>query len=97
LSHRVFGFRSLAAGLSLAARLSLAAGLGLTTAALAAAPSRDGPERPIHITRTHQPVGTPHKASSFAPHPGSKRKVYGAPIQGPILSHTKPKKPPKPR
>ena len=36
------------------------------------------------------PGGT--KPSSFAPHPGSKRRVYGAPIQGSIFnSQPKPK------
>jgi len=52
-----------------------------------------GPTR--NITRTHQPAGTPHKVSSFAPHP-TKQRVYGAPIQSPILTKTEPKKtPPK--
>ncbi len=41
---------------------------------------------PRTYTATHQPDGKPAKASSFAPHPGgSKRHVYGAPIQSPIL------------
>ena len=43
------------------------------------------------VSSAHQPVGTPHKASSFAPHP-TKRRVFGAPIQPPIVS---PPKPPK--
>jgi len=81
--------------IGLAGCVGLAVSVGLAAAASAAGP-RDGPERPKVITRTHQPVGTPHKASSFAPHPGSKRKVYGAPIQAPILTHAKAKKPRKP-
>lgn len=39
----------------------------------------------------HQPVGTPHKASSLAPHHTGK-KNFGAPIQAPILKHTAPPK-----
>jgi hypothetical protein len=38
---------------------------------------------PRVYTGVHPPAGT--KPSSFAPHPGSKRRVYGAPIQGPIF------------
>jgi hypothetical protein len=39
---------------------------------------------PRVYTGVHPPGGT--KPSSFAPHPGgSKRRVYGAPIQGPIF------------
>jgi hypothetical protein len=39
---------------------------------------------PKVVSRAHQPAGTPHKASSFAPHP-TKRRVFGAPIQAPIV------------
>jgi hypothetical protein len=46
---------------------------------------------PKVLSKTHQPVGTPHKASSFAPHP-TKRRVFGAPIQAPIVSSAAPKK-----
>ena len=48
---------------------------------------------PRVYTGVHPPAGT--KPSSFAPHPGaSKRRVYGAPIQGPIFKmQPKPKKP----
>jgi hypothetical protein len=43
-------------------------------------------------TETHQPSGKPTKASSFAPYPGgSKRHVYGAPIQSPIFKRGKSK------
>jgi hypothetical protein len=46
---------------------------------------RVGPSRPAKvISKAHQPVGTPHKVSSFAPHP-TKRRVFGAPIQPPIV------------
>jgi hypothetical protein len=39
---------------------------------------------PRVYTGVHPPAGT--KPSSFAPHPGgSKRRVYGAPIQGQIF------------
>ena len=39
---------------------------------------------PRVYTGVHPPAGT--KPSSFAPHPGgTKRRVYGAPIQGPIF------------
>jgi hypothetical protein len=47
---------------------------------------------PKVVSRAHQPVGTPHKVSSFAPHP-TKRRVFGAPIQPPIVSQVPP--PPK--
>ena len=44
---------------------------------------------PRVYTGVHPPAGT--KPSSFAPRPGgSKRRVYGAPIQGPIFK-TQPK------
>ena len=44
------------------------------------------PGSPRSYSATHQPSGKPTKASSFAPHSGgSKRHVYGAPIQAPIL------------
>ena len=47
---------------------------------------------PRIISRTRQPVGTPHAASSFAPHPNHQR-VFGAPIQPPIMHSAAPKKP----
>ena len=47
---------------------------------------------PRVYTGVHPPAGT--KPSSFAPHPGSKRRVYGAPIQGPIFK-MQPKSKPK--
>ena len=43
------------------------------------------------VSKAHQPVGTPHKASSFAPRP-TKRRVFGDPIQPPIVSSVPPKK-----
>jgi hypothetical protein len=58
-------------------------------------PPRDGPERPT-AKLAKQPVGTPHASSSFAPHARQKRRVYGDPIQRPIVTYVKPKKPVKP-
>jgi hypothetical protein len=49
---------------------------------------------PKVVSRAHQPVGTPHKVSSFAPHP-TKRRVFGAPIQPPIVSQVPPPPPKK--
>jgi len=51
---------------------------------------------PKVVSKARQPVGTPHKVSSFAPHP-TKRRVFGAPIQAPILSHVPPPKKPAPK
>jgi hypothetical protein len=57
---------------------------------------RAGPT-PKVVSKVHHPIGTPHKASSFAPHP-TKRRVFGAPIQPPIVHNvTPPKKKPEPR
>lgn len=36
------------------------------------------------VSKVRQPVGTPHKVSSFAPRHTNKR-VYGDPIQAPIM------------
>lgn len=47
---------------------------------------------PRVVSKRQQPVGTPHKASSFAPHP-TKRRVFGDPIPPPIVRHVAPKKP----
>ena len=48
---------------------------------------RAGPTPPSKVvSKTHQPVGTPHKASSFAPHP-TTRRVFGDPIQPPIVNN----------
>ena len=53
---------------------------------------RAGPTKPSKtVSKVRQPVGTPHKASSFAPHPTGKR-VYGAPIQAPIVHNPPPPK-----
>ena len=51
---------------------------------------------PRVIAKSHQPVGTPHKASSFAPHP-TKRRVFGDPIQAPIMHSAPAPKKPAPR
>jgi hypothetical protein len=46
-------------------------------------------QSPKVVSKVHHPVGTPHKASSFAPHP-TKRRVFGAPIQAPIVTNVTP-------
>lgn len=58
-----------------------------------------GPTPPSKVvSKSRQPVGTPHKASSYAPHPTSRR-VFGDPIQPPIVNNNAPapkkKSPPK--
>jgi hypothetical protein len=45
---------------------------------------------PKTVSKARQSDGTPHKASSFAPRPTSKR-VFGTPIQPPILKQAPPK------
>ena len=50
-------------------------------------------QSPKVVTKVHQPVGPAHKTSSFAPHP-SNRRVFGDPIQAPILGHAPQKTPP---
>jgi hypothetical protein len=55
--------------------------------------AQQGGASPKVVSRAHQPVGTPHKASAFAPRP-TKRRVFGAPIQAPIVGKVPaPKKP----
>lgn len=63
-----------------------AASVGTTWAQVSprSAVAQQGGASPKVVSRAHQPVGTPHKASSFAPHP-TKRRVFGAPIQAPIV------------
>jgi hypothetical protein len=49
------------------------------------AAQRMGPAKPSKVvSKARQPVGTPHKASAFAPRPTNKR-VFGTPIQAPIV------------
>jgi hypothetical protein len=48
-------------------------------------------QSPKVVSKAHQPVGPPHKASSFAPHP-TQRRVFGDPIQPPILGNVSPPK-----
>jgi len=49
------------------------------------AAQRVGPSKPSKVvSKVRQPVGTPHKSSAFAPRPTNKR-VFGAPIQAPIM------------
>jgi hypothetical protein len=48
-----------------------------------------GVPQPRLISRSGHPAASPTKASSLAPRAHSKKRVYGAPIQRPILtSHT---------
>jgi len=48
---------------------------------------------PKMYTGVYQPKGAPTKSSAFAPNPHSAgKRVYGAPIQSPILKR-QPKKP----
>jgi hypothetical protein len=54
-----------------------------------------GPPAPKVVSRARQPAGAPHKASAFAPRP-TKQRVFGAPIQPPIV-HEAPKKKPNPK
>jgi hypothetical protein len=71
--------------------------LMLFAAGGAFAQGRVGPMKPGKVvSRTHQAVGTPHKASSFAPHP-TNRRVFGAPIQAPIMHNAPAPKKPAPR
>ena len=62
----------------------------------AAVAKANGLKPPRVYTGIYTPGGT--KQSAFAPTPGgSKRRVYGAPIQGPIFKmQPKPKKPTAP-
>ena len=57
------------------------------------AAQRVGSTKPSKVvSKSRQPVGTPHKASSFAPHKTNKR-VFGDPIQAPIVhSYPAPKR-----
>ena len=51
---------------------------------------------PKVVSKARQPAGKPQKVSSYAPHP-TKRRVFGAPIQAPILTHVPPPKKPGPK
>ncbi len=44
---------------------------------------------PLAADARDKPVDAGAKPSSFVPHPQSRRHVYGAPIQQPILGHAK--------
>jgi hypothetical protein len=74
------------------ARILLATCLIAFSAGAAGADAPRAKPGPTVISKSQQPVGTPHKASSLAPHP-TKRRVFGAPIQPPIVRHVAPKKP----
>ena len=47
---------------------------------------------PKVVSQRHQPTGKPPKASSFAPHP-TDRRVFGTPIQPPIIPAAAPERP----
>lgn len=79
--------------------VALAAGLVMVSAGTASAQNaqRAGPARPKVVSKSRQPVGKRHQASSFAPHP-TTRRVFGDPIQPPIVHNvpaTTKKSPPK--
>lgn len=71
------------------------AALSAGTAVAETSTSRAGPT-PKVVSRAQPGSGTHHKASSFAPHP-TKRRVFGAPIQAPIVRYAPPKKKPVPK
>ena len=48
---------------------------------------------PKVVQQVKQPQGKNTKVSSFAPHP-TKQRVFGDPIQAPIVGHVQPKKKP---
>jgi hypothetical protein len=74
------------------AGILLAACLIAFSAATAIADAPRSKPGPKVVSKTQQPLGKPHKASSFAPHP-TNRRVFGDPIQPPIVRHVAPKKP----
>jgi hypothetical protein len=51
------------------------------------------PYNPKVVQKAKQPQGKATKTSSFAPHP-TTRRVFGDPIQPPIVGHVQPQKPP---
>ena len=72
--------------------------VALSTGTAFAQPAGPTPPRKV-VSKSRQPVGVPHKASSYAPHPTSRR-VFGDPIQPPIVNNNnapapKKKSPPK--
>jgi hypothetical protein len=92
------GARTRRAHLSLTLLVIGLAALGVGTAMAQVSPrnavvraQHAGPS-PKVVSKARQPVGKPHKPSSYAPHP-TKRRVFGAPIQAPIVNSVPP--PPK--
>jgi len=81
--------------LSLVAAAFAALSAGSTVAQVsprnAAVRTQQAGSYPKVVSKAHHPVGTPHKASSFAPHP-TTRRVFGAPIQAPIVRKVPPPK-----
>jgi hypothetical protein len=81
-----------------AGSVGVACGQATSTGAARNAMSRtlEGPMQPRKISKVHQPVGTPHKVSSFAPRPTSQR-VFGSPIAPPIVHNAPARKPAAPK
>jgi hypothetical protein len=73
------------------AALSVGTAIGQTSPRSAVVRAQNAGSAPKVISRTRQPTGK-LKASSFAPRP-TKRRVFGAPIQPPIVRNQPPKKP----
>jgi hypothetical protein len=57
----------------------------------AAAPGSAASGAPTRPSTTPPSGSKPRKASSFAPHP-TRQRVFGAPIQSPIMRHVAPPK-----
>jgi hypothetical protein len=70
--------------------LTLSVAMGVLTV-LAVGTAMAG--EPKQVTRVHQPTGNT-KASALAPR-ATKRRVFGAPIQKPIVRSAPRKKPPR--
>ena len=83
----------LAAGL---AALSAGSALAQVSPRSAVVRAQQAGPHPKVVSKARQPAGKPQKVSSYAPHP-TKRRVFGAPIQAPILTHVPPPKKPGPK
>ncbi len=70
--------------------LAVLSAAGIADAVAAPADQREGPV-PKVAHPTQYTAGTHNKASSLAPHP-TRRRVFGAPIQAPIVKHVTPRK-----
>lgn len=68
--------------------------IGFATQIALAQTPRHSPT-PKVVSKSHQPVGAPHKVSSFAPR-HTNRRVFGDPIGRPIVGNAAPAtQPPK--